>query len=198
MSTWCLLATSSSEALNLETAWNVAAILLSSLIAVVAANYAAERSARLTMANARELQDRERRAEEKALAELLSADLRRKLLMLVLALPKLNHSTVDFLERTATSTSVLEAALPKLGALGHSRAFSLLGAFNEIPNLIHDASYMPPDQELGHLAPQVRDAALFIGEALPHVADTVRTRSPRSSRKRTLQSGSGSNRPRGA
>ena len=78
MSYWCSLVTSLSKAPSSETIWTVLAIMASALIAVGAAFL----SAWLTMKNARKLQDRERRRDEKSVAALVSADLYGKLSML--------------------------------------------------------------------------------------------------------------------
>ena len=104
---------------NQEVVWNVAAVLFAALIAAVAAIYAAERAASTTMKNARELQDRERRREEQSVAALLSADLHKKLILLVLLLQEPPAAQVEQLATMDTSNRVFEAALPKLGALGH-------------------------------------------------------------------------------
>ena len=161
MSTSCSLATLSSELLKPETLWNVVAILVAAVIAGGSAIIAAS----ITMRNARALQDRERRAEEKSLAALLSADLHRKMIMLVIFLREPSHSRLRILEQMDTSTRVLEAALPKLGALGHQGAANLLAVFDGIALLMDDVRL-----ELGHgpvrVVPRVRDLALHIGRVL--------------------------------
>ncbi len=142
-------------------------LLLPAGIAAGAAIYAAGRAARLTMANARELQDLERRADEESLAALLCADLQSKLVDLVLVLPEVKRpSLIFFLEQTATSTSVLEAVLPKLGALGPRKAYALISAVNRIPNLVRLARFGGNEQPLDELVQQVIDAARHIGVAL--------------------------------
>lgn len=169
MSTSCFLATSSFEALSPEAQWTILAILLSALIAAVAANHAAERSARLTMENARELQDRERQLEEKSLAALLSADLHRKLILLIILLPEPRYSDVEELQKMGTSMGtsirVLEAALPKLGSLGVQGAAQLLNAFDGVGLLIRDMN-VPPGHGLGHFVPRIQKVAFYIGQVL--------------------------------
>ena len=173
MSTWYLLATSSAEALSLETAWNVAAILLSSLIALMAAIYAADRSARLTMANARELQNRERRRDEKSVAALLSVDLHGKLSLLVRLLPQRNlpasgllSEAIINLEQRLASRVVLEAALPKLGSLGHRDSASLLAAYNGLALLVVEARRDIAEQIPGQLLTEMKETANHIGLVL--------------------------------
>ena len=90
------------------------------------------RAASATIKNARELQDRERRFEEKSVAALLSVDLHRKLTRLVLELSEPNGLKVEQLATMDTSTKVLEAALPKLGTLGHQGAANMLNTFDGI------------------------------------------------------------------
>ena len=91
--------------------------------------------------NARELQDRERRLEKKSVAALLSADLHRKLILLV---HLLQGPEADRLRELATmdiamSSKALEAALPKLGDLGHQGAANMFAAFDGIAQLVSDA-----------------------------------------------------------
>ena len=113
-----------------ETTWNILAMLFTALIAASA-----------TMKNARELQDRERCLEEKSVTALLSADLHRKLILLVHLLqgPEADRlrelATMDI----ATSSKALEAALPKLGDLGHQGAANMFAAFDGIALLVSDA-----------------------------------------------------------
>ena len=144
--------------------WNVAAMLFSALIAAVAAIYAAKRAASATMKNARELQDRERRLEEQSVAALLSADLHRKLVMLVLMLLESAAVQVEQLAKMDTSTRVLEAALPKLGALGHQGAANLLAAFDGIALLVSDAR--GDGQARQGLTERIRRVALHIGRVV--------------------------------
>lgn len=177
MSYWCSLVTSLSKAPSTETIWTVLAILASALIAVVAAYV----SARLTMKNALKLQDRDRGRDEKSVAALLSADLHRKLLTLVLFLSGLDRhkprigmtpSDVETLEDIGTSTRVLEAALPKLGGLGHLGVANLLSTFDGIGLLVRDARVLisdvglPPSPEFEQFAPRVRYVALHIGRVV--------------------------------
>ena len=177
MSYWCSLVTSLSQAPSTETIGTVLAILASALIAVVAALL----SARLTMKNASKLQDRERKRDEKSVAALLSVDLHGKLSMLVRLLPKLNGLHVDverlgqtiiYLEQKLTSRAVLEAALPKLGSLGHQDAASLLGAFNGLEHLVHtarlvvEAHCVTPAQIPVQLVPEMKETANHIGLVL--------------------------------
>ena len=122
-----------------ETIWNIMATLFAALIAAVAAIFAARWAARSTMRNARDLQDRERRLEEQSVAELLSADLHRRLVMLVRLLQEPEAVQVSELVTMDTNTKVLEAALPKLGALGHQGAANLLAVFDGISLLARDA-----------------------------------------------------------
>ena len=155
------------------------AILLSALIAAVAANHAAKRSAQLTMDNARELQDRERRQDEKSVAALLSADLHDKLLVLVGLLPPKNSSHTDLenlggtvvnLEKRLTSRVALEAALPKLGSLGHRDSSNLLGVFNGLEFLIFKARLVAeargPEQIPFQLVQEMKTTAEHIGLVL--------------------------------
>ena len=165
MSTWYFLATSSAEPLSLEAQATILAILLSALIAALSANHAAERSARLTMANAQELQDRERRRDEQSVAALLSADLHRKLILLVILLPEPRYSDVEELKKMGIGTRVLEAALPKLGSLGVQGAAQLFNAFDGFALLIRDMN-VPPGHGLGHFVPRIQTVALYIGQVL--------------------------------
>ena len=124
-----------------ETTWNILAMLFTALIAAVAAVFAARWAASATMKNARELQDRERRLEEKSVAALLSADLHRKLILLVHLLQGPEADRVRELATMgiATSSKALEAALPKLGDLGHQGAANMFAAFDGIELLVSDA-----------------------------------------------------------
>lgn len=153
------------EAPSSETTWNIIAVLFAALIAAVAAIFAARRAASAAMKNARELQDRERRLEEKSIAALLSADLNRKFLMLVqlLQVPEATQvkelATMDM----ATSSKVLEAALPKLGDLGHQGAANMLAAFDGITLLVRDAR---GGWEREDLTERIQDVARHIGFAM--------------------------------
>ena len=91
--------------------------------------------------NARELQDRDRRLEKKSVAALLSADLHRKLILLVCLLREPEAVQVKELATMdmATSSKVLEAALPKLGDMGHQGAANMFAAFDGIAQLVSDA-----------------------------------------------------------
>ena len=122
-----------------EMIWNILGTLFAALIAAGAAIYSARAAASSTMKNARVLQDRERRLDEKSVAALLSADLHRKLVMLVHLLPQPEAVGVNQLVTFGTNTKVLEAALPKLGALGQQGTASLLAAFGGIELLALDA-----------------------------------------------------------
>ena len=144
--------------------WNIVAMLFAALIAAGAAIYAAERAARTTMKNARELQDRERRREEQSVAALLSADLHRKLTMLVLLLQEPAAAQVEQLATMDTSNRVFEAALPKLGALGHQGAANLLNAFNGIALLVSDAR--GDGRARQGLTERIRCVALHIGRVV--------------------------------
>ncbi len=165
MSTWDFLATSSFEALRPEAQWTIFAILVSALIAAVAANHAADRSARLTMANAHEIQDRERKRDEKSVAALLRADLRNKLLALAAILSKPGKIREGSVYEAATSTRVFEAVLPKLGDLNPAAAASVLTIFYTIALLFGDALELP-EHEFQQRIPQVRDFALVIGKSI--------------------------------
>ena len=139
-------------------------MLFAALIAAVAAIYAAERAASATMKNARELQDRDRRREEKSVAALLSADLHNKLVMLVLLLLEPAEVQVEQLATMDTSNRVFEAALPNLGALGHQGAANLLIVFNGIAQLASDAR--GDGQARQGLTERIRCVALNIGRVV--------------------------------
>ncbi len=177
MSYWCSLVTSLSKAPSSETIWTVLAIMASALIAVGAAFL----SAWLTMKNARKLQDRERRRDEKSVAALVSADLYGKLSMLVRLLPRLNLSHVDVerlgrsiinLEQRLTGRVVLEAALPKLGSLGHRDTANLLGAFDGLALVVDEArrvveaSRVTPEPIPVELVTQMKETAHHVGLVL--------------------------------
>ena len=114
------------------------------------------------MKNARNLQDRERRLEERSLTALLSADLHRKLTLLVYLLQQPDAVKVKELAIMDTSTKVLEAALPKLGALGQQGAANLLNAFNGLELLVRDAQ----EQRSQGLTERMQDVARYIGRVL--------------------------------
>ena len=141
-------------------------MLLTAVIAAVAVIVAARWSASSTMKNARELQDRDRRLEEQSVAALLSADLHRKLIMLVQLLSESNGFKVKDLATMGTSTKVLEAALPKLGGLGHKGAANLLNAFDGIALLVSDARAARQNDDLGDLTTRMRNVALHIGRVV--------------------------------
>ena len=161
MSYWCSLVTSLSEAPSTETIWTVLAILASAMIAVVAVYV----SARLTMKNALKLQDRDRTRDEKSVAALLSADLHRKLILLVILLPEPRYSDVEELQKMGIGIRVLEAALPKLGSLSVQGAANLFNAFDGFALLIRDMN-VPPGHGLGHFVPRIQTVALYIGQVL--------------------------------
>ena len=150
-----------STAPDSETVWNIIATLFAALIAAGAAIFAARWSARSTMKNARDLQDRERRREEELVAALLSADLHRKLVMLAQLLQKPEAERVSELVMMNTNTKVLETALPRLGALGHQGAAHLLAAFDGISLLAGDAH--GGSWETQDLTERMRIVAIHIG-----------------------------------
>ena len=140
--------------------------LITALIAAGAAIFAAWWAARATMKNARELQDRQRRHEEKAVAALLSADLHRKLILLGLLLSEPNGSKLERLATIGVSVNVLEAALPKLGALGHKGAANIFAAFDGIALLVSDARTELQPYGTGDLTTRIQAVALQIGFAV--------------------------------
>ena len=161
MSTSCSLAVLSSELLKPETFWNVVAVLASALIAAGAVFLATW----ITMRNARKLQDRERRRDEKSVAALLRADLRNKLLALAAILSKPGKIHERSAYETVTRTRVLEAALPKLGDLDPAAAASVLTIFDTIALLFGDALELP-EHKFQHRIPEVRGLALVIGKTI--------------------------------
>jgi len=161
MSYWCSLFTSLSKAPSTETIWTVLAILASAGIAVGAAFL----SARLTMANARELQDREHRRDKRSMAKLLHADLHNKLFVLIALLSMPSKFREKPVVEAATSTTVLEAALPRLGDLSHKEAASLLKVFTSIALQFSDARLLP-EHELKQVLPRVRELALLVGHTI--------------------------------
>ena len=154
---------------------NASAILASAFIAAGAAILAAW----FTMRNARALQDRERSRDAQSVAALLSMDLHKKLSMLVRLLPQLNDSHVDVeslgqtiiaLEQKLASRVVLEAALPKLGSLGHQDSASLLGAFDGLAQVVAGARAVVeagrPEQNPVQLVLEMKETANHIGIVL--------------------------------
>ena len=150
-----------------ETMWNILGVLVAALIAAGAAWCSAWWAARSTMKNARDLQDRERRLEERSVTALLSADLHRKLMLLAFLLQEPDEVKVEKLATMDTSTKVLEAALPKLGALGQQGAANLLNAFNGLELLARDAR----EQRWQGLTERMQDVALYIGRVIKTLGD---------------------------
>ena len=161
MSYLCSLATSVSNAPSTKTIYDFLEMLGPYVIAVGAAFL----SSYLTMKNARMLQDRERRRDEKSLAALLSADLHRKLIMLVNFLQDPRLSNLGILEQIDTSTTVLDAALPKLGSLGHQGAANLLAVFDGFALLMDDVRSVSGYGPLG-VHRRVKPVALHTGRVL--------------------------------
>ena len=144
--------------------WNITATLLAALIAAGAALLAAWWAARSTMKNARDLQDRERRLEAQSVAAFLSADLHRKLVMLAVLLQEPEAERVHELATMDANTRVvLDASLPKLGALGHQGAAQLLAAFDGLALLARDARGGQTGQDLTE---RMRTVAIHIGHVL--------------------------------
>ena len=103
-----------------ETVWNIAAILFSAVIAAGAAILAARWSAKSTMANARELQDRERLNDEKSCAAILAADLHFKLTSILNCLEEpAERQVINLTTSVDPSTKVLDAVMPKLARIIH-------------------------------------------------------------------------------
>ena len=147
------------------TIWNITATLLAALIAAGAAILAARRAAKSTMKNALALQDRERRLDAQSVAALLSADLHRKLVMLALLLQEPKAVRVDDLATIDANTRmVLDASLPKLGALGHQGAAQLLAACDGLSLLARDAQ--ADAQGTQDLTERTRQVAVHIGGVL--------------------------------
>ena len=140
-------------------------MLLEVLMVVGSALLAAWLAAKSTMKNACALQDRARHREEQSVTALLSADLHRKLILLVqlLRVPEAVQvkelATMD----TATSSKVLEAALPKLGDLGHQGAANMFAAFDGIAMLVSDAREGRAGQGLTE---RIQGVALHIGRVV--------------------------------
>ena len=146
------------EAPSSETTWDIVGMLFAALIAAGAAWWAA----RSTMINARDLQDRERRLEEQTVSALLSADLHRKLILLGQLLSAREEVKVKELAMMDTSTKILDAALPKLGALGQQGAANLRSAFYGLELLVRDAR----EERWQNLTERMRGVALHIGRVL--------------------------------
>ena len=157
------------EAPDSDRIWHISGMLLSALIAGGAALWAAKS----TMKNARELQerdlkharelhDRERRRGEKSVAALLSADLHRRLTVLVILLEGTVEARIHGLASMSTNIKVIEAALPKLGDLGQQGAANLLNAFNGVELLARDAR----TRRLEGLSELTQEVALYIGRVI--------------------------------
>ena len=154
-----------SKAPDGTTIWNITATLLAALIAAGAAILAAWWAARSTMKNARDLQDRERRLEARSVAALLSADLHRKLVMLAVLLQEPEAERAHELATMDANTKVvLDASLPKLGALGHQGAAQLLAAFDGLALLARDAR--GGGQPRRDLRERMQTVAIHIGHIL--------------------------------
>ena len=138
---------------GIETVWNIAAILVSAVIAAMAAILAARWASKSTMANARALQDRERRNDEKSCAAILAADLHMKLTDILTCLaepterPEVNIATI-----VDPSTKVLDAILPKLGDLGQDGAANLLNAYRGVTFVVRDFKWLLKKAEDANLA----------------------------------------------
>ena len=128
---------------GIETVWNIAAILFSAAIAAGAAILAARLSANSTMANARELQDRERRKDEESCAAILAADLHKKLTNILTCLEEPTEKQVANLAKVVDpSTKVLDAVMPKLGNLGQDGAANLLNAYLGVEFVVGDSEQL--------------------------------------------------------
>ena len=114
------------------------------------------------MKHARELQDQGRRRDEQSVAALLSADLHRRLTVLVILLEETVEARIQGLGTMSTNIKVLEAALPKLGDLGQQGAANLLNAFNGVELLARDAR----DHRLEGLSERTQEVALYIGRVI--------------------------------
>ena len=134
-------------------------MLSTAVISAGAAIFAARWAAKSTMKNARELQDRDRRLEEKSCVALLSADLHMKLIELSILLAEPNRSVQEHLAKMGTSTKVLDAALPRLGGLGQQSAANLLNAYYGLARLVDDAREACPVDHRD----SIRSVALHIG-----------------------------------
>jgi len=110
--------------------------------------------------HARDLQDRERSRDEKSVASFLSADLHRRLTVLVKLLLEPNDAArFEGLASMYTNSRVLEAALPKLGALGEQGSANLLNAFDGLALLSKRAN----KNQLVGLTELTREIALDVG-----------------------------------
>ena len=150
------------EAPDGATTWIIAATLFAAVIAAGAAILGAWLAARSTMKSARDLQDRERRLEVQSVAAVLSADLHRKLVKLVLLLQEPEAAQVhELATMDANTKAILDASLPKLGALGHRGAAQLLAAFDGLSLLARDA--YGGGEATQELTERVREVAIHIG-----------------------------------
>lgn len=152
--------------LGIEMAWNVAATLTAAVISAGAAILAARWAAKSTMKNAVELQNRERRFEERSCAALLSADLHLRLTELCILLTEQPDSVREHLKKIGTKTDVLDAALPRLGGLGQQGTANLLTAFNGLALLVRDAREARPVDHKD----SIRLVALHIGRVVSTLA----------------------------
>ena len=149
-----------------ETMWHIVGMLFSALIAGGAALWAT----RSTMKNARELQNRDRRLEEQSVAALLSADLHRRLILLVYLLSQPEAVKVRELAAMDTTFKVLGAALPKLGALGPQGAHYLLTIFSGLELLAKAAE----DQNWQGLSERMQDVGLHIGRGVKALGESYK------------------------
>ena len=158
------------EAPSTETMWHIVGMLFSALIAAGVATWAA----RSTMKNARDLQDCERRLEEQSVTALLVADLHRRLILLVALLQAQEADRVIGLSKMDTHTQVLEAALPRLGALGQQGAANLLNAFHGLELLAKDAR----KQRWQGLTERMQEVALYIGRVIKTLGERYKLDPP--------------------
>ena len=154
-----------------DTWWHIVGVLAAALIAAASTWLSSWWAARSTMKNARELQkhdleharklqDRERRRDEESVASLLSADLHRRLTVLVELLLEPNEAArFEGLASMYTNSRVLEAALPKLGALGQQGSANLLDAFDGLALVSKRAN----NNQLVGLTEFTREIALNVG-----------------------------------
>lgn len=164
---WC-------DFLGTEMAWNVAATLTAAVISAGAAILAARWAAKSTMKNAVELQNRERRLEEKSCAALLSADLHIRLTELCLLLREPPDSVRAHLKEMGAITAVLDAALPRLGGLGQQGTANLLTAFNGLALLVRDAR----EARSADHKDSIRMVVLHIGRVVSTLAEKYDLDSP--------------------
>ena len=147
------------EVPSIETGWNITAILSSAAIAAGAAILAARWSAKSTMANARELQDRERRNDEESCAAILAADLQMKLTDILTCFEEPTERQVVRLAIIVNpSTKVLDAVLPKMGGLGQDGAANLLNAYRGVEFVVDDSKRLSLRAEDANFAAQHADA----------------------------------------